>query len=420
MKNFPHQFNDLTKLTAALNVVSVLHGQKEDVDDDGVFGQALAEGGIYTFRNLTTSVADRIKLEAQKPLGSQGFRTAARDIRRFFRIADLIGDPGQNYPLTPRGKELLAAAGNAALRNALWREALLQLKLENEDGSHSHPYRILLRLVADRPGIDTGKLLLALEAVDDSQEEFARIIGLSALDYDEIVRRIGVGESNARNAVKILPAIAEQVGDIRRDRGRTYPTSVVISTEDEMFQEVDESYGADDPVLPNAVSPEDISAIPNFSGTPGASFDLTAAIQMRKKRTVEHHLAVQSIAALANGAGFNTYENPYDCLAFDDARGGLLIEVKTLDGSRADERRQSEKALGQLRGYRHFNLPADVKRHPIIDIIAYASPPSPGIVQFAQANSIKPTWLDGDHWLTNGADGNTTDFRPERVLAEGG
>ncbi len=79
MKNFPHQFNDLGKLTGALGVLNVLQGSKQSVADDGVFGEALANAGIYTFRGLG-SVADRLAAEKLKPTGNQGFRTAAREM----------------------------------------------------------------------------------------------------------------------------------------------------------------------------------------------------------------------------------------------------------------------------------------------------------------------------------------------------
>jgi hypothetical protein len=50
LKNFPHQVNDLGKLTSALNVANVLIGSKKSIGDDGVFGEALAHAGVYSKR----------------------------------------------------------------------------------------------------------------------------------------------------------------------------------------------------------------------------------------------------------------------------------------------------------------------------------------------------------------------------------
>ncbi|WP_205289592.1 hypothetical protein, partial [Escherichia coli] len=85
---------------------------KQSVADDGVFGEGLANAGIYTFRGIG-SVANRLAAEKLKPTGNQGFRTAAREMRRFFAVANLIN--GQ-YLLTPRGKAIVDSGGNIALR----------------------------------------------------------------------------------------------------------------------------------------------------------------------------------------------------------------------------------------------------------------------------------------------------------------
>ncbi|MBK7971717.1 MAG: hypothetical protein IPK08_23800 [Bacteroidetes bacterium] len=80
------------------------------------------------------------------------------------------------------------------------------------------PYRILLKLTQDKPGIETSKLMLALEAENDSQEEYERILALSELEFISILEEINISEHQARNAVKILPSFAVQAGDIRKQR----------------------------------------------------------------------------------------------------------------------------------------------------------------------------------------------------------
>ncbi len=49
--------------------------------------------------------------------------------------------------------------------------------------------------------------MLALEAENDSDEEFERITNLAQLSYEQIITDTGTSRSMAANAVKILPGI---------------------------------------------------------------------------------------------------------------------------------------------------------------------------------------------------------------------
>jgi hypothetical protein len=415
LKNFPHQVNDLGKLTAALNVANMLGGAGKPIGDDGVFGEALAHAGVYTFRNKTLSVAANIKEEKTKPVGSQGFRTAARDIRRFFMLADLMTPA---YGLTQRAHEILAASGNVSLRNALWRDAMLQLRLTDANGNTSHPYRIMRRLLADRPGIETSKLLLALEARDDSPAEYVRISALANLSVPAIISAIGIGESNARNATKILPGIGEQVGDVFRGANHSYLAKHAIATEDSIIEEGSDEYEKSEPSTPIEVKAEDISSVPSFSATPPTNVDLAAAIEIRKRRTIEHHKAVIGLAKIIASNGYTLYESPYDCLGFKKKTGALLIEMKTLDGTRADERRQSERALGQLSGYRFFNVQEKMKIPKLQEIVAYTAKPNDDTVHFMRDNAVCSVWPTGADWMSADLEGNIAKLSPDDLLAD--
>ena len=118
------------------------------------------------------------------------------------------------------------------------------------------------------------------------------------------------------------------------------------------------------------VTPENIAASPIFSEGVSVALDLADAIALRKKRTIEHNNAVRSLATVLHNAKFKLYQYPYDCLAIDGNNRSLMAEIKTLDGSPADERQQAERALGQLKGYRHFSIPADCKKHPFVELAA--------------------------------------------------
>lgn len=56
MKNFPHQINQIHRLTQALSVFRDLIERGQDISDDGVVGDALARAGVYTFREKGKSM----------------------------------------------------------------------------------------------------------------------------------------------------------------------------------------------------------------------------------------------------------------------------------------------------------------------------------------------------------------------------
>lgn len=413
MKAFPHQFSSLDKLTAALDVLSNLIGQQMNPHDDGDYGSALAHAGVYKFRRLETTIEERLQLERQKSLGDQGFRTAARDIRRFFNIAKIING---DCTLTPRGREIIANSNQRLLRNTLWREAMLDLKLADAAGNVSHPYRVLLKLIEHHPGIETKKLFLAFEAENDSFEEFERVLNLSHLEFADALDATGTTLPSAANAVKILPSIAEQVGDIVRE-AHSYINSGTTVSEDGIEDVLTDDSFESEQVSATEVSPEDIAKIPAFSDNQEpAIFDLAAANAVRQKRTIKHHHAVASIAKLISEAGFKIFENPYDCLGFKNGTGSILVEVKTLDGTSRDERRQSIKALGQLKSYSYFNVSNEMKNPKAIETVAYDQTPDQTTVAFLKESKVSSIWMNEDQWFTVDAAGTTSALSVESMI----
>jgi hypothetical protein len=415
VKNFPHQINDLEKLTAALGVAEALIGAGANYYDGAgaTLGDALAHAGIYGFRDKTLTVLQALQIEGQKPLGDQGSRTAGRDIRHFFELAQLIV-PGP--ALTQLAKDILAGSGNLPLRNALWREAMLAVEL-GAAGHKSHPYRILLRLTADRPGLEIRKLMLALEADNDGPGEYQRILNLADMPFDQARAAINASIASARNAVKILPGIAEQVGDVKRAGGYVYPVSYLGVSEDSLMeQETPPDYSMSHPAAPTALDPANIAPIPNFATAGAVNVDLAAAIELRSRRIIEHQKTVTSLAQHFASFGYATYANPYDCLAHRDQIGGILAEVKTLDGSKADERRQSEKALGQLRGYAYYSVQPQLKTPKLREVAAYSAPPSDS-VPFMAANDVYSAWRDNGQWKVADFQGNISNLLPDALLA---
>ena len=404
MKNFPHQFANLDKLTGALQVARDLIEDGDDLSQDGDYGEALARAGIYAFRaeqDIETLLAE----EQQKATSNQGTRTAAREMRRFLTIAGFVEAQNTGWEVTGRGTELLHEA-NAQVRSALWREAMLAMPVPDQAGNVSHPYRILLRLVADNPGIETRKLMLALEARDDSAAEYQRISALLNDDYDAILAATGIGEANARNAVKILPAIAEQVGDIMRARKHTNPTAAIIVAEDGAAAPapIQATKPAGTTKLPKAVTADTIAAVPKYQPTTETTKDMTATIELQKRRTKQHQALVQRFAQHLVPHGFSLFEQPFDCLARKDDKA-FLVEAKTLDGSPSDERRQAEKALGQIRGYAHFDLPPDLSADKVNLLILFSSKPTDEMTGFLNGSGLAVAWPDDAQWAWSRADG---------------
>ncbi|HOC55374.1 MAG TPA: hypothetical protein PKI20_07125 [Verrucomicrobiota bacterium] len=110
MKNFPHQINQLPKLTEAITVFARLIERGADVADDGVVGDALAQAGVYTFRLPgNQSVAALLQKEHAKPFASQGTRTCARELRRFFSLLGFLQPSVEaTFTLAPSARSILA------------------------------------------------------------------------------------------------------------------------------------------------------------------------------------------------------------------------------------------------------------------------------------------------------------------------
>src|SRR5205807_1867296 len=153
MKNFPHQINQLPRLNEAVAVFARLIDEGRNIDDDGIVGDALARAGVYTFRNASRkSVETLLASEHRKPRGSQGTRTCARDLRRFFRLLGFITRRDDSaWDAEARERELVARAGLAAhvvIHRAV-RRARLVTKLGGEPEWISRPLRIMRRYASD-------------------------------------------------------------------------------------------------------------------------------------------------------------------------------------------------------------------------------------------------------------------------------
>lgn len=121
--------------------------------------------------------------------------------------------------------------------------------------------------------------------------------------------------------------------------------------------------------------------------------DLTASIQTRKKRTERHHDIVKLIALDLERKGYSLYENPIDCLAVKENKTTLLFEVKTLDGSDSDEKKQVQKAFSQLFYYEMFSV-KDFKENGLEKFVVFEKQISDEHINFFEQVGIKVIWVN--------------------------
>lgn len=370
MKGFPNQIADLGKLAKGLGVIEQLIAAGGDPKDDGVFGEALLQARVLRTGHRPIPIRDYLQEQLSKPLDRQSFRASARGLRQLYRLLGLIDDSATPV-LTPDGR-LGATFADSPLGTeqiAFWRRVISALTHFGDDASASHPYQVLLRLVARKPGISRAMCALALEACDDSAEELERIVGLADLTEEEIRNRIGVSRPNWDNAKKVLPRFAEQLGDVIKT-GQTFRLADVpgsgnadtagMTTHDRATTVQPRRPRASRRVTADTIGIAGIHANETDEvPPPPPDLDPEAQrliVQLRRERLRRHNLLVRRLAGRFQAVGMSLYEDPFDVLAIS-APAGILGEVKTLDGTVEDERVRVREALGQLLYYEAFVTP---------------------------------------------------------------
>lgn len=411
MKNFPHQFNDLNKIHNALLAVKQLIDEEIALKDEN-FGELLTRNEIYTYRDKNLTIDEFLSQEEKKSKANRGYLTVARDIRRLFELLGFLTVfEDKSGSLSTQAIQLIASPSEDT-RRELWKTSFLQLGLEGTDGEISHPYRILLKLIQDKPGIATKKLMLALEAENDSIEEYERIIELSQLPLTEIFESTGASLSMGRNAVKILPAIAEQLGDIERKGNRAFPVGRIIITEDEISTEIPSdarnseglSYSQYRPVTSDTIAVD-----PIFNSISRVSIDYTETIRVRQQRLAEHQEIVRQLGLFCEERAFNLYEGKFDCLA-TMGETALVFEIKTILDSRSDQEKQTIKGVGQLKYYKFSIVKQQMEYKDITEFLVYSRKPDDNLIQFCTAESIKVVWLEEGQFIVHNSEPNENIF----------
>lgn len=408
MKGFPNQVADLEKLATAIRVIDELKATKKDPKDDGVFGEALVRVGVAGPGHTASEVERYLAEQRRKPASNQSFRTTARGLRELFRLMGLIDDSGERLRFTDLGRQAIATirANDAQQLLRFWRKVIGDIRHAGK-GAESHPYQVMLRLIARKPGLSRAKCALALVALDDSPEELERIVTLANLSEEEIQSRIHVSKANWDNAKKVLPRFAEQLGDVVRSAEGTYilaasPGASPPSDRPDRPVSTDRARRAPQkraaPRKSREVTPRSIASagtVDDFDEyidtTDWDPASVRAAIEQRRARLRRHNKLVRCLAEEMSAVDATLYEDPFDLLAVWEEYPTIVAEVKSLDGSEADERERVREALAQLLYYEAFainsSLGGKVKK-----VACFEAPVSDSHREWLNAAGIAVIW----------------------------
>ncbi len=410
MKGFPNQVAEFPKLSKAMQCLVHLTDGGEQAKDDGIFGEALVRAGVAGTGHTPMPVEAYLRAQRTKSKSNQSFRTTARGLRELFRLLRLIDDSIPNVIVTDTGRQAAAFADQPmnAEQQAFWRRVVLDMTHSGDDATESHPYQVLLRLVARNPGITRAMCALALEAKDDSQAELDRISGLVSLSQPEIIRRLEITKPNWDNAKKVLPRFAEQLDAVIKT-GDSYTIAVAPGRANAGPAGSAAPAGARAPAAVRAprtarsVTPDTIGragtaetfdefAAPSGEVDPAA---IAEGVRNRRDRLRRHNFLVKKLATRLAASGAELFEESFDVLALI-SNIGILAEIKTLDGTDADERDRVREALAQLLYYSAFLLPPAANQAAVRSVACFERRISNEHIQWLNRQNIAVIWQDGD------------------------
>ncbi|NQV12903.1 MAG: hypothetical protein HQ530_01225 [Parcubacteria group bacterium] len=360
MKGFPNQIADLGKIALGMESLISIVNQGGNAKDDGIFGQALVRTGVVGTGHIPMPIDEYIRQQLEKSVSDQSFRTTARGLRELYRLLGFIDDSNPAIEITDLGRKASSYAHMSMNSEQMdfWRMSIRNMTQIDDDGNTSHPYQVLLRLVGQKSGITRAKCALALEASDDSSDELARIVALADLPEEEIQTQIEVTKSNWDNAKKVLPAFAEQLNDVIRS-GQSFTLADapgradVGIVEETTRQAVVRAPRTSRSVIPDTIGRAGLERISD-EATPSQGIAPEAVAEtnrLRHDRLHRHNIIVRELAT--RFTDMQLYEDPFDLLALTNDIG-ILVEVKTLNGTEADEVARVREALSQLLYYEAF------------------------------------------------------------------
>jgi len=410
MKNYPNQVSSLDRMRGALRTIQSLHSLARsdgrpglmDPLDDGDFGYEAARRRIYTFRGLVdASDADieaRIKSDLAKPSGSQGARTFAREARRTLRDMGWID---AHAAVTDQGEDFLATTPASPEERAYLTKGLMNIAVTDDEGRVSHPVRIMLKLLAYKPSGARAGLELALEARDDSPEEYERIKRLYDLSPDERRKVHLISDTQRANAVKVFPSLARTAGLVVEGPGRLYSItpdgkSILNTVQNGSHEHIVSSQNAKK-VMGHRVTSKSVAMKLPTAVPKALSVEEQVLARIRlHERTIDHQQLVKDMARFIGDESGSFYEDPFsfDLIWVPRGNGPLvLFEMKTV---RDDESAQAVRALGQLAYYGHFKIPFTQRDRKLVKAAVFDRRIGDSMIDFLSREGIAVvTVLDG-------------------------
>lgn len=309
----------------------------------------------------------------------------------------LIHVSGPSCEVSPIGQRLLQFPPGALTAEyvTLWKDAILRITLPptQQQPQPLRPAPIMLRIMRDFPGIEKQWLALAFEARNNSEREYRRIQRLiQSRNFAQVMRRTGATDYQAANAIKIIPALMEQVGLIQIQGGICSITEEGQNVQESRVRTVIAErtpYRQRSPrlVQANVHRPEDVPLPPTRTRHVRNPEVIGATLALLDERTREHQQLLRNIVSrLRNVTGLSATRDRYDLLASSTIRGEvILFEVKTGE----DYLMQSRLALGQLCQYEFFDVrPCLSPDEHIIKSVVFGGEPGQDIRDFLNANGV--------------------------------
>lgn len=232
---------------------------------------------------------------------------------------------------------------------------------------------------------------------DDSDEELDRVLDLIETgNFDSAKESVEASEFDAANAVKILPALLEQIDLIRIDSGRCQLTELGESILDERYFIATAPTSVAPKVRARRRSPRDgytvyradeIKRRERERGIVRTREDQIHSALLLDERTTEHQKAVcKLVEALRNVTNIKCSEDAFDVLAISQIEDLLLLfEVKTI---RKDSLAQARIAVGQLLFYEFFDVIPIATGRRIVKVAVFDNEPGDDVRAFLNYNGV--------------------------------
>ena len=441
---FPHQFNDPVKLRQLLQTVRRVLDEGRHLTDENLGYRLFLNGQIATRQPSDLPLQQQLEIIKRKDKENQSPLTTARDLKRTFLLLGFIEREYDDvYHLTDRGVRIASVASNVPFtveEKKAWLEALEELVLHQEgDARRFHPLRVILELLSDEP-IDTRLLVFAFTVYDDSDNEIERVklttlnISSGARSFQQELEPNGISEPTARDSVKILPAWAEMLDLISRNRStgvtsitaygrtildkmtrrrmprrvvrtaRTAPTSVTLSTAvtPSATPSAPLATSRRDPFFRIVISETEVRRnwAPEDTEEGEVEYDAKDEAERQnrlRERTDAHQETLAKLLQLFQGKNWRIGTGNFDMLS-EKANVALLAEVKTIkQGDISDERLRIIDGVGKLLFYEAFDVPSLLSNNQarVQKIMVFSKKPnSQEHVDFLTAHGIWVIWFN--------------------------